>query len=376
MRAKLFLFILSCCLFAGILSGCGANENPYKLTADNITGVWMETLPAKSDSPKYTDDTEMIQTVVDYINGLKLRQRTEKGEDISGMAMRIELSYSDGTVREFWHSGNLYFTETAADSKQYLMEYEQAGTFESDIYNKMQSAPLIKGIVEEVSEGENNYKALLVSVDPSTQSLAGDKTILSVKTDRVFNGSQSNAEISIGDTIEFYVNGGVNESYPTQCGAWKAMLLSKAEATNDVLNSQPADLPTEDSNPYFVLFKQLYADDPGLNGDIKYIAVDLTDVKSEDNADFLVLIEAFCKKDGFTLLVDTMDGLNEKGYIKNLSLEEGIVIAFEDTSLTDTKLVTQGRKWRSGDGAIGGTFTLEKKNGTWSITKTENQWIS
>ena len=40
------------------------------------------------------------------------------------------------------------------------------------------------------------------------------------------------------------------------------------------------------------------------------------------------------------------------------------------------KLITDAMKWRSGLGAIGATYTVEKKNDVWEITKTENEWIS
>jgi hypothetical protein len=206
--------------------------------------------------------------------------------------------------------------------------------------------------------------------------LVGDKTSVSVAPDKIYNGNQPGADASVGDTVEFYVNGGVDETYPTQCSAWKIMILSKAAANNDVLDDPAQELPPESSNPYFVLFKQMFTDDPGLNGDIKYIAVDLTGVLAEDNTGFLALMNAFCNKEDLTLLEDSVDGLIEKGLVKDSYFEEGIVIEFDDTELTDSKLVTDARKWRSGLGAIGGTFTLEKQGGVWSITETENQWIS
>ncbi len=139
-KAKLLLLFFSCCLLTA-LSGCDINVNPYNLTADEITGIWVETLPALPDSPKYTDDPEMINDIVEYINGLKLRLRTARDEDLAGMATRIEITYADGTVREFWHSGNVYFKETDGVI-QYVMEYEQAAAFEDAVYKKMQNAPL------------------------------------------------------------------------------------------------------------------------------------------------------------------------------------------------------------------------------------------
>ncbi len=81
-------------------------------------------------------------------------------------------------------------------------------------------------------------------------------------------------------------------------------------------------------------------------------------------------MRAFCDREGFTLLEDTIDGLTEKGLIKDLYFEDGVVISFKDASRTDKKLVTDAMIWRSGLGATGGTYTLENKGGLWTITAT------
>jgi hypothetical protein len=33
-------------------------------------------------------------------------------------------------------------------------------------------------------------------------------------------------------------------------------------------------------------------------------------------------------------------------------------------------------KWRTGLGAIGATFVIERKNGSWEMLPLESQWIS
>ena len=374
MKIILSLVFLTCCLLAAA-TGCAATVTANKLTAEDITAVWIETLPAKSDSPKYTSDPETIQTIADYINGLKLRPRTEQDEDVAGMSMRIEIFFSDGVTREYWHNGNLYFYDSE-NGEQYVMEYEQANDLESVIYAQMQTAPLVRGTVEQISDGENNRKSLLVNVDPATQELVGDKTTVSVALDRVFDGYQSYSEINAGDIVEFYVDGGVNESYPTQCGAWRLMILPKPEVVGGVSEAPEEGAISETSDPHYVVFSKLFSDDPGLNGGIKNIAVDLSKVKTEDNSAFIALMSAFCEKEGYTLLEDSIDGLIEKGVIQDLYYEDGIVVSFEDTELTETTLATKATKWRSGLGAIGGEYWLEKKDGEWSITEIGAQWIS
>ncbi|MDR2939869.1 MAG: hypothetical protein LBV08_06040 [Clostridiales bacterium] len=163
------------------------------------------------------------------------------------------------------------------------------------------------------------------------------------------------------------------------CFLFTGLLCSCGTKSNTPIDSNAASTPTNNisqSNPYFVLFEQIFADDPGLNTDIKYIAVDLAGAMQEDSTEFLELMKAFCEDSGYTLLEDNVKGLEEKGLIKDSFFEEGVVISFEDTSLTEKKLVTNASKWRSGLGAIGGAYTLTNQSGVWSITDIENQWVS
>ncbi len=153
--------LLSFVLIIGALSGCTSITKPAELTAEEITSVWLETVPPKSDSPKYTNDPETIGEIVNYINGLNLRLRTDSDEAIDGMETSITLTYSNGTVREFLHGGNKYFSDL---DNVYVMEYEQASQMDG-IYNKMQTAPLVKGAVEQVTAGDNGRMNVLLNVD-------------------------------------------------------------------------------------------------------------------------------------------------------------------------------------------------------------------
>lgn len=141
-------------------------------------------------------------------------------------------------------------------------------------------------------------------------------------------------------------------------------------------DSDTASLSADQANAYFAVFEKLYEDDPGLNAESKYLAVDLTNVKLADTTKLVDLIQGFCDSNGYTLLQDTHEGLAEKGYIKDLYFEEGFLISFSDKDLSEDTLVTAAQKWRSGLGAIGAEYTVKKKNDTWEITKTDNSWIS
>lgn len=127
---------------------------------------------------------------------------------------------------------------------------------------------------------------------------------------------------------------------------------------------------------YYLLFEKLWAEDDGLNSDIKYLALDLSKAKLQDPDPLIALMEDFCAENGYKLITGTIEELIEQGYIQNLYFEDGVVISFADNELTGDKLKTDASKWRSGDGAIGATYTVEKKSGKWTLTGEEGNWIS
>jgi hypothetical protein len=127
---------------------------------------------------------------------------------------------------------------------------------------------------------------------------------------------------------------------------------------------------------YYAVFNELFSDDSALNHEIKYIAVDMSRSKAVDNSDFIAYMANFCDKEGYTLLEDGYDGLVEKGLITELYFEDGVIISFDDVSLSDDKLCTNASKWRSGLGAIGAEYTVEYKDGEWTITNEQGMWIS
>ena len=144
----------------------------------------------------------------------------------------------------------------------------------------------------------------------------------------------------------------------------------------DATDPDVAELAGNQAGAYFAVFETLYETDPALNADSAYLALDLTNVMLEDTEPLIVLMQDFCDDNGYTFLLDTIDALTEKGYIKDLYFEEGFVITFSDIQLDSNTLVTSAMKWRSGLGAIGADYTVEQSNGTWEITEMSNNWIS
>lgn len=132
----------------------------------------------------------------------------------------------------------------------------------------------------------------------------------------------------------------------------------------------------EQSLAYFTVFKSLYEENDGLNDDIKFIAVDLSQTKISDTSYLVELMGQYCEGKNLTLLQDTFEGLEEKEYISDLFFKEGILISFNDISLSNNRLKTSAKDWRGGTGAVGADYTVKLKNDSWQITKISGQWIS
>ncbi len=138
---------------------------------------------------------------------------------------------------------------------------------------------------------------------------------------------------------------------------------------------------SEEVNPggeyaFFAVIDRLWQEDTALNGDITYLSVDFNGIEDGEAAALTALLEDFCAEQDLTLLTLSYDKLVEDGYIEDLYFADGILFAFEEARLTDTTLNVSARKWRSGLGAIGGDFTVEKQDGVWSVAQTKNSWIS
>jgi hypothetical protein len=127
---------------------------------------------------------------------------------------------------------------------------------------------------------------------------------------------------------------------------------------------------------YFSVFENLYAASPGLNTDSTYLVLDLTNAKLTDSESLITLMQIFCDENGYVFMLDTIEGLKEKGYVIDLGFPEGFVIVFNDVQLENGTLITEAMKWRSGNGAVGAEYTVKLRNNTWEVTKTDKSWIS
>jgi len=138
--------------------------------------------------------------------------------------------------------------------------------------------------------------------------------------------------------------------------------------------TQPGEIDKVDA--YKTVIDKLYQEDSGLNGDIKYIAIDTSSIINLDESEKQELLHEL-ESYGFTVLDMTMGELEEEGYIKNLFFVEGILFEIDDETMQGTSITMDISKWRSGLGAIGYDGLIVKyKNSKWEIVKQGNAWIS
>jgi len=74
----------------------------------------------------------------------------------------------------------------------------------------------------------------------------------------------------------------------------------------------PAATAEDQAHAYVVVLEALYGEDTGLNGGT-YLALDLTQVRLTDTAPLEALARSFAEDRGYTLLLDTLDGLESEG---------------------------------------------------------------
>lgn len=127
---------------------------------------------------------------------------------------------------------------------------------------------------------------------------------------------------------------------------------------------------------YTTVIDKLYTEDSGLNGDIKYLAIDtslMTNLADETKAELLKQLGSY----GFIVLDMSFEELQKQGYIKDLYFKEGILFRIEDEPIKNNSITMKASKWRSGLGAIGhNNLTINFKDGKWEITELGVSWES
>ncbi|WP_339323436.1 peptide ABC transporter substrate-binding protein [Paenibacillus sp. FSL W8-0194] len=116
--------------------------------------------------------------------------------------------------------------------------------------------------------------------------------------------------------------------------------------------------------------------DEGLNGGMKYIAIDMSNLNDIDETDKKQILKYFGKYN-VEVMEATYDQLKEKGLYDPITMVlNGVLLRVEKTEISNNKIVVEGSKYRAGDGAIGTKVIIEYKNGKWQVSKADSTWIS
>jgi beta-lactamase regulating signal transducer with metallopeptidase domain len=135
------------------------------------------------------------------------------------------------------------------------------------------------------------------------------------------------------------------------------------------------------------LILHLYETDPGLNGDIKYIALDVSEIPADTREPLVSALRPWANAQGCELLLGTQEDLVREGYITVTPIEgsdsqgyyeftEGILFSFSGFSLDGEILAAAASKWRGSLGAVGGTYHAVFEDGTWTVETPEEMWMS
>lgn len=135
--------------------------------------------------------------------------------------------------------------------------------------------------------------------------------------------------------------------------------------------------PSKDMGELYSLALDAYMPiDEGLNGGMKYIAIDMSNLNDIDETDKKQILKYFGKYN-VEVMEATYDQLKEKGLYDPITMVlNGVLLRVEKTEISNNQIVVEGSKYRAGDGAIGTKVIIEYKNGKWQVSKADSTWIS
>ncbi|KJS82230.1 MAG: hypothetical protein JM58_15345 [Peptococcaceae bacterium BICA1-8] len=116
--------------------------------------------------------------------------------------------------------------------------------------------------------------------------------------------------------------------------------------------------------------------DKGLNGGMKYIAIDFTQLQELTSEEKNNIINSLEKYD-VPVMEATFEELKKQGmYNENTMSIEGVLLNINEVERTEDKVTIKGSKYRSGKGAIGVESYLIKKTEIWELKEAKITWIS
>lgn len=154
------------------------------------------------------------------------------------------------------------------------------------------------------------------------------------------------------------------------------LLTSCTRSANTTVNETSVDKLTKYYDIYTIALDSFISLDPGLNGDMKYIAIDSKCLRNASLEDKKAIFKYF-EKYKVPVIDESFDSLKAKDMVKDGNFIEGILLTVENIEFkSGNEAIIDGSKFRSGLGAIGVKSIVKLKNGKWTLEKADMTWIS
>lgn len=117
--------------------------------------------------------------------------------------------------------------------------------------------------------------------------------------------------------------------------------------------------------------------DDALNHDMQYIAIDMTEIEDLDPQVKKQVLSYFASKYQVKVMAATLDDLRAKGLYDLVTLVlDGVLLRLTHAEVTESKIIVEGSKYRSGLGAIGTKVVVKWIDNQWKVTQADITWIS
>lgn len=165
------------------------------------------------------------------------------------------------------------------------------------------------------------------------------------------------------------------EETGVQSGAYASVMDDELE---EPFTQPHHDVLSLRADAYTTALVSIYGLDPGLNGDIDFIAVDPTSMKDASADELYQIRSLLAHETGVSVELMTMEQLQEQGHYdaESHQLKDCVLLSFDEVTYTPEQLTLQGHKYRSGLGAIWTDTVVVNREDGWKIEKSEITAIS
>ncbi|MCL2512623.1 MAG: hypothetical protein FWF08_01875 [Oscillospiraceae bacterium] len=151
------------------------------------------------------------------------------------------------------------------------------------------------------------------------------------------------------------------------------MLLSASSCAGSEKRANQKELEKiEIISAYSTIVKDIYGrGSPKFTAGSDFCVVDLTESKlsEADQEELIKKLKSFCEGYEYTLLLDTYDGLKEKGLLdEDGEYREGFIISFKDKKIKKEKITTTVSLYYDMVDRLELDYTAYKKDGIWTIS--------